>query len=164
MAARKLTPERLREVLEYDPETGVFTWIKRTSIRIVVGKRAGCVNKDNYLTIRVDGEIEYGHRLAWLYMHGVMPASQIDHINGDRLDNRMSNLRLASQAINSQNQRRARSDNDSGLLGVSKKRGRWIAQIAADGRRVPLGTYATPDEAHAAYLDAKRRLHDGCTI
>ena len=111
-------------------------------------------------------EREYSaHRLAWLYVHGAWPTGQIDHINGDRGDNRISNLRDVTPALNTQNQRRAaRSNKSSGLLGVTANRGRWLAQISIGGKSRNLGRYATPEEAHAVYVAAKRVLHAGCTL
>ena len=166
MAAVNLTFKRLHELLHYCSDTGVFTWVKRPSNRIKIGQVAGCINVDGYVTIRIDSEIEYGHRLAWLYSFKKWPADQVDHINGSRADNRIANLREADQRINSQNQRRARRDNKStGLLGVTKRGNKWRAQIMCAGAANRLiGSFASPDEAHAAYLAAKRLIHPGGTL
>lgn len=154
-----LTQERLKELLHYDPETGVFTW--RKSQRV-----AGCSRKDGYLKVQVCNRQLCAHRLVFLYVDGFIPSRPVDHINGVRADNRYSNLRVASPAINSQNRTKASSNNLAGLLGVSDggSEGRFKARISAGGVSVNLGVFATPELAHEAYAAAKRRLHEGCTI
>ena len=159
-----LTAEQVRELLDYDPETGRFTW--RIAPRgHKAGSQAGCIDSYGYVVIRIAGAGHKAHRLAWLIAYGEWPDDQIDHINGDRSDNRIANLRDVSTQINQQNQRRARTNNrSSGLLGVTRKRGRWQAQIETNGKNVFLGCYSTKEDAHSAYLKAKRQRHDGCTI
>jgi hypothetical protein len=159
---QELTAERLREVLHYDPETGVFTWKSGP----FAGCSAGCVNKSGYLVIRVNRRLFLAHRLAWLHMTGEWPNGNVDHKGGDKRNNRWSNLREASNEMNNQNQRRAHADSATGFLGIylHKASGRYAASIHANGKKVSLKTYETPEEAHAAYLSAKRRLHEGCTI
>lgn len=159
-----LTSERLREVLGYDPETGVFTRRIARSWAARAGVVAGCVDGHGYTSIKIDGRIYGAHRLAWFWVHGVWPAKKIDHINGDRADNRICNLRDVPTSTNCQNQRRAQSHNKTGFLGVSPDRGRFRAAIWLDGKNLHLGMFDTPEQAHDAYLNAKRRLHDGCTI
>jgi hypothetical protein len=114
--------------------------------------------------IGVGGRVYHAHRLAWLYVHGVWPAGDIDHINGDPLDNRLCNLRLVDRSVNMQNQRRARADSHLGVLGVSARGGRFRASIAVRGERFSLGTFDDVHAAQDAYVTAKRRLHEGCTI
>lgn len=104
------------------------------------------------------------HRLAWQYATGDVPAADIDHINGVKNDNRLANLRPATRAQNMQNQRRARSDNATGILGVGCVRGRWKSQIQSDGIRMHLGTFDTAEHARSAYLDAKAARHPFQTI
>ena len=159
-----LTADRVREVLAYDPETGQFTWRVRTGPRGVVGARAGTTDLRGYRRIDIDGCTYWAHRLAWLHVHGTWPEVEIDHINGDRADNRIVNLRSVPRGVNQQNLRRAHKNNRSGLLGVSKWRNRWGARIKVDGVQTWLGVFDTPQEAHEAYLAAKRQMHDGCTI
>lgn len=156
-----LTAERLREVLDYDPATGVMTWRNTVKTR----KTAGCKRRDGYVVIRIDDVLYYRHRLAWLYVFGIEPTYTIDHINGIQGDDRFDNLRDVPIAINSQNQRKASPRNKSnGLLGVQRNHGGWQGHITVKGKRMLLGTYKTPQEAHQAYLRAKRELHEGCTI
>lgn len=164
LAGKALTADRLRDVINYDPITGVFTWRARVSSTIYAGDPAGSLSSRGYLRITVD-KIEYrANRLAWLYMHGSWPEFEVDHIDGDRANNRIVNLRDATRAINSQNQRRAQSHNKCGVLGVSAKRNRWEARITYGGIKRYIGTFETQELAHEAYLEAKRRFHPGCTI
>jgi HNH endonuclease len=106
------------------------------------------------------------HRLAWLVYYGVWPAEQLDHVNGDKLDNRIANLREVSNQTNNQNHRKAKKNSKTGFLGVvHEKRGDgYVAYLRVAGRTKNLGTYRTPEEAHSVYLREKRRLHEGCTI
>lgn len=151
-----ITAERLRELLDYCPETGVFTW--RVSVGgMKVGARAGCRNNRGYVLIRVDGTIYVAHRLAWLFTTGCWPAEFIDHVNCDRSDNRLVNLREATHA---QNQANARLPSNStvGLKGVTRRKSRWEAQIKYCGEKKYLGLFDTPEAAHAAYVAAAKGL------
>lgn len=155
----------LLRVLHYDPMTGLFTWLVRLSQRAKVGDVAGRFRRDTgYRSIRLDGREYYAHRLAWLYMTGEWPADEIDHINGSRSDNRWANLRAADRSLNQQNERIARSTSVTGLLGAHRRHGTFRASIVVDGRKKELGAFGTAEEAHAAYVKAKRALHPGCTI
>ena len=166
MATLNLTAAQLRELLHYEPQTGVFTRLKaRASTH--VGKPAGCVNRAlGYVVVSVLGQAMYGHRLAFLYMTGKWPSGEVDHINGCRADNCWSNLRDITKAENIQNIKAARSHKRSGLLGAyfNKRAGTWRSVIAINKRQVHIGTFATPELAHQAYLDAKRRLHVANTL
>ena len=157
-----LTAERLRGALHYDPATGQFTWLSAGSRRAgkVAGGDGGGLHYEGYWVIHVDGRSYRAHRLAWLYTHGEWPAEQIDPINGDRADNRIVNLREATNRENQQN-RAKRADNTSGYMGVSWQKipGKWQAQIMKAGRKYHLGRYDTAEEAHAAYLAAKAQMH-----
>lgn len=158
--------ERLREVLSYEPITGEFRWRASLGRRPVkAGDVAGFL-RNGYWTIGLDDRDYPAHRLAWLYVYGVWPTGQIDHMNGKRTDNRLANLRDVTGAINSQNQRRPRIDNTTGLLGVGydKRRKKFRAQIQTNGVNRFLGRFSTAEEAHAVYLAAKRSAHEGCTL
>jgi hypothetical protein len=166
-SAAKTAPvshEVLTHLLEYNPDTGLFINRVDRAPGGAVGEPAGSVFGNGYLAISIQGRRYYAHRLAWFYAHRVWPLHEVDHINGDRLDNRLCNLRDLPKAVNRQNIRAAQRDNALGLLGVSKKDGKFAAQIHAKGRRWLVGMFDTPEEAHAAYREAKRRLHEGCTI
>lgn len=156
--------KRLMERLAYDLAAGHFCWRIAPAKQFPAGTRAGSHNSKGYVVIRTLGGLHLAHRLAWLFVHGAWPAGQIDHINGRRDDNRLSNLRDVSRSVNLQNQRRARSDNSAGLLGVKRARKGFEARINANGRYLHLGTFETPAAAHAAYLAAKRQHHEGCTL
>ncbi|WP_230878255.1 HNH endonuclease signature motif containing protein [Burkholderia sp. 9779_493] len=119
------------------------------------------------MRITIDGIRMYAHRLAWFYVYGEWPSGDIDHIDGVRTNNAINNLRDVPRGVNMQNQRRARSNNrTSGLLGVTwhARRYRWCAQIQVDGKRKGIGYFDDAETAHQAYLDAKRKLHAGCSI
>ena len=164
MAASDLTAQTLRELLDYNPETGEFAWAK-SRVGAKKGSTAGTIRPDGYRSIFLTGYRYLAHRLAWLHCHGTWPSAQIDHISGDRADNRISNLREATSSINNQNKRGARSDNKaSGLLGVYKNGTRWSARVQLGKAKYNAGIYDTPEEAHAAYIKAKRLMHPGCTI
>lgn len=155
-----LTQERLKELLYYDPDTGSFYWISARP-RCTVGALAGSLDKTRgYYRVWIDGKNHKGHRLAWLYTYGVFPTHHVDHINGDKSDNRIANLREVTHAENLQNQHRAQKGSRSGVLGVyPRKNGKWRAMIQLDGRTRHLGTFDSIRGASAAYLAAKRELH-----
>lgn len=158
-----LTADRLREVLAYNHETGGFTWRIKVSGR-TVGEIAGGVDERGYVRIVVDGHRYKAHRLAWLYVHGKWPEGVIDHINCDFSDNRISNIRDIPQAANTQNRRKAHKNNRQGLIGAHRDKTRFRSSIHVGGRQIFLGMFDTAEDAHHAYLDAKRQLHEGCTL
>lgn len=166
MADSKFDIETLRRHLDYDPATGLFAWKLQKSSRAKVGQIAGSANHDGYWIIGFMWKRYAAHRLAWFYMHGEWPAGELDHINGDRADNRMCNLRLASHSENMQNLRKASRRNATGLLGVTYLEywGKWKAQITHKRRVRNLGMFDSPKKAHEAYLKAKRELHPFGTI
>lgn len=173
MALKKfpeLEIEVWRSILDYDVNTGVFTWRAARLHRSRIGKVAGSITHWGYIAIahRVEGYSHkvFGHRLAWAFVHGRWPTGVIDHIDGDPRNNAIANLREVDHTINGQNRRQAQSNNrTSGVLGVTLLRGgKWRAMITVNKRRTHIGCYGTIDEAHQAYLDAKRALHEGCTI
>jgi len=159
-----LTQSRLRELFDYDPETGVFTRKISNGKRLRTGKLSGHVSTSGHLQLFIDGKLHAAHRMAWLYVHGVLPTHCIDHINGNRADNRIVNLRDVTLAENCQNKRFARSDSTTGLIGVTPHGSSWRARIQIGSTRKNLGTFATAHLAYAAYLTAKRQFHTTCTI
>ena len=164
-----ITAEVVRERFVLDETTGVFTWRVQVANNRKVGSVAGTVDGAGYVSIGTCGRYYKAHRLVWLYVHGVWPKNQIDHINGVRTDNRPSNLRDVTKSVNLQNQKRAHANSAHGFLGV-RIEARWntppryLARITVNGHRRSLGTFGTAEEAHAAYLNAKRVEHPGCTI
>lgn len=158
------TLQLLREFLDYNPETGVFHWLKSPSRNVPAGAVVGWKNKDGYLSVQFRGKYLLLHRVAWLFVHGEWPADRIDHFNTEKTDNRIKNLRAASIGLNTQNQRKAHRQNKLGVLGVHKTGSNFTASIRVRGKTVHLGRHASPEEAHAAYVAAKRRYHEGCTL
>lgn len=155
--------DRVRELLDYDPATGQFTWRARTNRRIKSGAQAGCL-RERYIAIGIDGVVIDAQRLAWLVMTGAWPTGEVDHKNGDGFDNAWNNLRDVPRKTNLQNIRAAKSTSKLGVLGVRLKNGSFKARISVDRREILLGSFATAAEAHAAYVVAKRQLHEGCTL
>ena len=155
-----LTAERLREIIVYNPDTGVFTW-RISRGRAGAGNIAGTLDTGGYWRILILGRKQAAHRLAWLYMTGEWPEHDIDHKNTVRNDNRWVNLRKGTRSENCQNQQRAKVTNASGYLGVrlDKRSGRYAAEISANGRKHWLGYHPTAEAAYEAYLAAKRELH-----
>ena len=147
-----------RDAVDYDPATGRFTW--RDGYRGAF-REAGHFDAKGYRMLSVRGVRELAHRVAWAMTYGRWPEGVIDHINGERDDNRIDNLRDVSVQANAQNTR-STSRNPTGLRGVAYRRAgakRYSARIVVDGRCRWLGSYATAEEAHAAYLVAKSELH-----
>ena len=158
--ADKLTAAGLRELLTYNPETGVFTWNVHRGRRYVAGKQAGTIQDSGHRVIEIDGRAYGAHRLAWLWMTGEWPTHEVDHRFSEPDDNRWERLREATHAQNTCNRRVGRN-NTSGFKGVhmQKSTGRWIALIGKSGKRHHLGIFDTPEDAHAAYVAAAERLH-----
>lgn len=160
-----LTAEQLKNTLEYNPDTGVFLWKIRPSKAVKAGDIAGCAEKQiGYITIGISKRVYKAHRLAWLYVYGDWPKGLIDHINGDKADNRIANLRDVFADGNSQNVRKPNRRNKSGFMGVIWFQNKWRASMSVNGKSKWLGDYSTPEEAHQVYLEAKRKYHAACTI
>ena len=160
----EVTAERVRELLAYDPETGVFTWRVRRGRSAPAGSIAGWRDRGDYVLICVEQCAYFAHRLAWLYVNGQWPVGDIDHMNGIPFDNRIENLRDVNRSLNMQNLRRANRNNKLQLLGVTKSGKGFAAQIVVGGRALYLGTFPTAQFAHECYLIAKRKLHPGGTL
>jgi len=158
MATVDLTAQRLRELLHYNSETGLFTWRGNRTGFALAGTVAG-TKSGGYICIQVDGTLYRAHRLAWLYVNECWPEFVIDHINGDKTDNRLCNLRDVDETTNAHNRKRAHKNSSSGALGVSRIGNRWRALIRVNGKRIHIGCFGSIDEASAAYFEAKAVLH-----
>lgn len=150
---KELTHARILELMNYNPETGLFS-------RLGVGRRSnknggvGAIYGKGYIGIRVDAKRYLAHRLAWFYVHGQWPSSDLDHINLNKADNRIANLRLSTRQLNSAN---TAPRGKSGFKGVIFFKGRWRAQITINKKFHSLGLYATPEEAHEVYKVAAEK-------
>lgn len=155
----KLTQERLKELVHYDPETGHFTW-RVTIRRARAGHRLGSTMPIGYRVVWIDGVCCYEHRLAWLYMTGAHPTQHIDHISGDKGDNRWANLREATRSQNLQNMAR-RKDNQTGVKGVSwsNREQAYRARLYVHGREKQIGLFRTIDAARTAIEAAREKYH-----
>ncbi|HBC9089292.1 TPA: HNH endonuclease [Citrobacter koseri] len=158
--SQTLTQQALREYLVYEPHSGIFTWIKKTNIRIIVGDHAGSIDRYGYIRIKLFGGAYKAHRLAWFYMTGKWPQKGIDHVNGIKHDNSWVNLREANQMENMRNTG-PHKRNTSGYKGVTYHKGadKWSARIRYGGKRHHLGIFSTPEEAAKAYELAAKQNH-----
>lgn len=152
-----MTQERLKELLDYDPETGVFEWRVDRGGSVKAGRSAGGIDRKGYVKIVVDGRAYRGHRLAWLYVYGRFPAQETDHINLIKADNRISNLREATRSNNCANKKPYRSGLKCAYW-KSRIR-RWTAQIRRNGVLVHLGCFKTELEAHERSMIELTLLH-----
>jgi HNH endonuclease/AP2 domain len=152
------TADRVLRDLDYGRDSGEFRW-RVTDGRKIAGAIAGHVRANGYRVVGIDGEAHYAHRLVWLVEHGEW-ARNVDHIDGDPLNNRITNLRACSHSQNLKNMRMHR-DNSSGYKGVTwnKAHQRWHARICVDGKVKHIGAFRTPSECARAYDDAARRFH-----
>ena len=150
--------ERVRELLDYDPETGVFTWrVKRGQMR--VGDPAGRVNTGGYIQIKIDGVAYVAHRLAWLLIYGAPVPPELGHRDGNPSNNRISNLEEVTHQENQMNLNDSlRYDNTSGYRGVTyyKATGKWLAQITVDQQCIHLGYFWNKQDAAAARAEAEK--------
>lgn len=155
-----LTQERLKELISYDSSTGIFTRLKTTSSKAMKGSNPGTATSNGYLKFSVDGRSYFSHRLAWLYVYGKFPVGILDHINSDRKDNRIANLRQVTLSQNGCN-RLLQSTNRSGIKGVSweERAGQWKAVIMLDGKQKRLGYFKNKSEAATAIAKARLELH-----
>jgi hypothetical protein len=178
--ARKLniTADTLRQLVDYDPETGIFTWRERlpehlpegvkqkdgvckTFNKIYAFTQAGSSSKHgDYIVLGIFSRRIYAHRAAWLYVYGELPDAEIDHINLNRSDNRIKNLRLATRSENSRNNK-IRSTNKSGAKGVcwSKSNNAWVVRVTINRENKWVGQFKTVEEAAEAYANAAKSLH-----
>ena len=159
---KALSHEYLTKVLEYEPESGTFIWKIRASRAVKPGNIAGSLNKNGYLLIKVGKYIYRAHRLAWFYFYGQWPpieAYQIDHIDGNKLNNAIKNLRAVSNAKNTRNHK-LYSHNTSGVSGVSfaEANNKWKATIKYNSKNIHLGYYAKFEDAVKAREIAEKEL------
>jgi hypothetical protein len=146
-----ITHERLCDLLAYNPDTGTFT-ARVSRYKWRVGQEVGTTTMQGYRQIAVDGKLYKAHRLAWFWVTGEWPSKGLDHINRQRDDNRILNLREASQAENLQNRKAA------GCY-FHKTNRNWVAQIKVNQKVQHIGVFASKEEAHAAYRAAKTAVH-----
>lgn len=147
--------ERYLDQLSYDPGTGVFRWLVSRGRMAQAGDIAGAANDDGYILINIGGRKYGAHRIAWRIVHGKWPDFEIDHINRDPSDNRISNLREATRSQNCVNRKVVRK----GLKGAYPNGNRWCASIKINGRVRHLGSFATEQEAHSAYANEAKLAH-----
>jgi len=149
--------EELNELFNYDPDTGLFTWKKTLSNRAVAGSIAGSLQSQGYIYISINGKKYSAHRLAYKVFHGSDPVDQIDHIDMDKSNNRIANLRDATNTQNSGNTGPYKT-NTSGIKGVYWVSGRkkWRARIMCNGKKIDLGYYQIKEEAALAYEKAAK--------
>jgi len=178
MKNKELTQEYLKELLYYDKETGIFTKKVRplcyfdapkfcnTWNTRYANQECNTVHSNGYLVTGIDNKTYFLHRLAFLYVTGEIPSKGVDHIDGNKKNNTWSNLREATKSENAQNIKKAHKDNAQGLIGayVDKRDGRFWSSIMIDGKNVHLGTFKSAQDANQAYLNAKRKIHEYCTI
>lgn len=157
---RGLDHDLLLESLDYDPLTGIFVWKKMLSQRAMPGKVAGSVRKGSgYVTIKVQKNLYYGHRLAWFYVNGIWPEGIIDHIDRNPNNNAIENLRIVNY-VQSNINKGVRKTSTVGLKGVWRtKNGKFCSYIGPATSRKRLGLFDTPEEAHAVYVAAAREIH-----
>lgn len=162
--ADSVNADQIRNLFDVSSSDGALIRRQRHG-RFAAGARAGTAHVHGYIQISINGRFYLAHRLVWLHVHGKWPLGELDHINGNKSDNRIENLRDVSRATNMENVRRPRTNNSSGYLGVSLDRaGFWAAKINVSRKTIYLGRYASPERAHQAYVEAKRKLHAGCTL
>ncbi len=159
--------ERLREAFTYCPDSGEIRWRIRPHSNgcAQIGSLAG-TPKNGYIKLVLDQVQMRAHRVAWAIHFGRWPEGEIDHINAVRSDNRLANLRELAPEVNVQNRRRANKNSKSGFLGVHWRKDErvWVSQIGVNRRCVVLGRFGSAEEAHAAYVKAKRELHPWGTL
>ena len=158
-----LTADEVRSMYDYDPLSGLLTRRFGSGGR-KAGSVVGNVGADGRVQMYVNGRNYKAHRVIWLYVTGEWPRHDVDHIDGNPSNNRWNNLRDVPHHVNLQNRRTHTKHNQLRVIGVTPNKGRFGAQIKLNGKRIWLGTFDTPEEASAVYLESKRKLHAGCTV
>lgn len=157
------SPEELREIFNYNPETGEL-FRKRPDHGVRLGRPCGSVYSNGYRMVSVNKVDISAHRLIWAWYYGEWPTEYLDHINGNRDDNRIENLRQVDHYGNMQNKTAPMKNNTSGYLGVFARRQGFLAQIQANGVRYRSKQFDTAEEAYKEYLKMKREKHIETTI
>lgn len=155
-----ITQEYLHSVLDYNQDTGIFTWKKQVSNAIKSGDIAGGKHNRGYVCFKIHGKLYVAHRIVWIYVYGTLPKDQLDHINGIKSDNRLCNLREANNSENVRNQK-LRKSNKSGFKGVSwnKRANKWVAQCRANGKVNFLGFFDSTELASKSYQEFAMQHH-----
>lgn len=157
-----ITASELNDRFIYNPKTGELSWRPRKYSKgysgVRPGKKAGWMSPQGYCKITINTKQYFLHRIVWMMVYGKFPDRLLDHIDGDKTNNRLSNLREADFSQNCAN-RKIQSNNVTGLKGVSLNHGRWVAKIAFRGKRYHIGSFPTREEAYKAYLDRAHQLH-----
>jgi len=148
----------IKDLLSYDQQSGNLYWTDKQRIALR-GKVAGSIDAYGYLQLSVKRKRYKAHRVAWLLTYGSWPNGEIDHIDGDKLNNRITNLRDVSSQTNAWNRNLAQKNNSTGYRGVTKHRNKFMADIKVCGKKIYLGLFDTPELAHQAYLQAKTKHH-----
>jgi len=152
-----INQQELHEILDYNPDTGEFFWKKKMGSRAMPGQSAGWKTSEGYIEIKIFGRAYKRARLAWLHVHGDWPEPCIDHINRNRSDDRLCNLRPANISQNNWNSK-VRKDNNSGCRGVSKHGEKYVARISHEGKPIYIGIFETLSEASEAYTKTANEL------
>lgn len=152
--------EHVNELLEYEPETGVLRWIKSPNKRVAIGSKAGSISSFGYIKLKIDKKEYFAHRIAWLLYYKEWPSGQIDHIDNNRKNNAISNLRDCTASQNQRNQKRRKS-NSTGIKGVywDANLNKWKVQVRGDGRIQYGGHYKSIQAAELAAIELRNRLH-----
>lgn len=161
----ELTQEALKELMDYSPETGEFTWKVQRSGTVGKGTQAGSIKDTGYRVVSVLGHKVLEHRLAYLWMTGALPTIDVDHIDGCRSNNAWANLRLLTHAQNCSHRQQLNKNSSSGFPGASfyPRSGKWRSQLMVAGKQHWLGHFDTPELANAAYLSAQQTLQSSST-
>ncbi|MDO9402073.1 MAG: HNH endonuclease signature motif containing protein [Polaromonas sp.] len=168
MKQEEITVDQAQAAFICDEATGALLWRVDGPYKRLAGKPAGKTDRQGYVRVMFNRRAHMAHRIVWMLVTKQKPSAVIDHINGVKSDNRIVNLREATTQVNNQNRRTPSRNNTTGFLGVSRATNcthkPFVAQIKLDGKKRVLGYFATAEQAHFAYVAAKRELHSGNTI